>query len=111
VWLVLHLMIAGRLHGFDAQARAKPRASLLMLRFDTGLLTLAEAGTKRRAALHLVQGSAALDDWHAHKLEVLEAEAETFMARRRYGQLCPVCGTVIQRFCYAKNKTNYCSRC
>ena len=83
VWLVLHLMIAGRLHWLDAHTKAKPRASLLTLQFDTGLLTLTEAGTKRRASLHVVQGAAALDDLHAHGLETLKADAATFIARLR----------------------------
>ena len=73
LWLVLHLMIAGRLHwknsvGTPAPSRATTRTAptkfsknhLAAFQFDNGLLTLTEAGTQRRAALHLVQGEDAL---------------------------------------------------
>src|SRR5512143_1612718 len=49
-WLVLHLMIAGRLHWFPTGARKTGRAALAYFVFDTGILTLTEAGTKRRAS-------------------------------------------------------------
>jgi len=63
LWLVLHLMIAGRLHWKDSVARAPTKFSknqLAAFHFDNGLLTLTEAGTQRRASLHLVQGENAL---------------------------------------------------
>jgi formamidopyrimidine-DNA glycosylase len=82
LWLVLHLMIAGRLHWKDAPAQpirsvsqvsraadrpgrsqmvaTKGRNQLATFQFDNGLLTLTEAGTQRRASLHVVQGEAAL---------------------------------------------------
>jgi formamidopyrimidine-DNA glycosylase len=63
LWLVLHLMIAGRLHWKDSAGRAPAKFSknhLASFQFDSGLLTLTEAGTQRRASLHLVQGEAAL---------------------------------------------------
>ena len=53
-WLVIHLMIAGRLHWYEAGHRGKIRTPLLQLDFDNGVLTLTEAGTKRRASLHVV---------------------------------------------------------
>ena len=61
IWLVLHLMIAGRLHWKDSVrgARAATEFSknhLASFQFDNGLLTLTEAGTQRRASLHVVQG-------------------------------------------------------
>jgi len=67
LWLVLHLMIAGRLH-WKARARAgtKPAPTkfsknhLATFQFDNGILSLTEAGTQRRASLHIVQGEAAL---------------------------------------------------
>jgi formamidopyrimidine-DNA glycosylase len=65
LWLVLHLMIAGRLH-WKERARTSPvptkvsKNHLAAFHFDNGLLTLTEAGTQRRASLHLVQGEAAL---------------------------------------------------
>src|SRR5881394_2126358 len=63
LWLVLHLMIAGRLHWKDSAGRAPAKFSknyLASFQFDSGLLTLTEAGTQRRASLHLVQGEEAL---------------------------------------------------
>src|SRR5258708_1289739 len=65
LWLVLHLMIAGRLHwklGSDGATRAPQKARMPSKRdlaafgFDTGTLTLTEAGTKRRASLHILEG-------------------------------------------------------
>ena len=64
-WLVLHLMIAGRLHWKQSTGPAAvplkfPKNQLAIFRFDNGLLSLTEAGTQRRAALHLVQGEDSL---------------------------------------------------
>src|SRR5580692_8133871 len=56
IWLVLHLMIAGRLHWKPPQAKLAGRNGLLALDLPTGSLILTEAGSKRRAALHLVRG-------------------------------------------------------
>ena len=83
VWLVIHLMIAGRLHWYPAGSKAKVRPALGQFQFDTGLLTLTEAGTKRRASLFVVRGERALDDLHAHGLEVMNTDATTFIARLR----------------------------
>src|SRR5688572_18409314 len=58
LWLVLHLMIAGRLHWYEQGYRGKIRMPLLALVFPNGTLTLTEAGTKRRAALHVVGSEA-----------------------------------------------------
>jgi formamidopyrimidine-DNA glycosylase len=80
VWLVLHLMIAGRLHWY-APTATKIRAPLLQLEFDDGILTLTEAGTKRRASLHVVAGEAQLEQHDRGGLEVLEASFDTFRAR------------------------------
>jgi formamidopyrimidine-DNA glycosylase len=79
LWLVIHLMIAGRLHWF-ARGR-KPRASLAAFTFDSGTLTLTEAGSKRRASLHVFGSSAALDAHAPPGLEVLESDFEEFRAR------------------------------
>ena len=84
-WLVIHLMIAGRLHWFDADAKKKGRAALAYFEFDRGTLTLTEAGTKRRASLYVVAGSAGLDAHDPHGLEVLDASFEEFNARLRAG--------------------------
>src|SRR5262245_32768408 len=56
LWLVLHLMIAGRLHWYERSHRGRIRSPLLQLEFTNGTLTLTEAGTKRRASLHVVSG-------------------------------------------------------
>jgi formamidopyrimidine-DNA glycosylase len=83
LWLVFHLMIAGRLHWFDAGAPVAKRTTLARLEFASGLLTLTEAGTKRRASLHLLQGEAALRAQDPGGLEVLEASPEQFRERLR----------------------------
>jgi len=77
--LVLHLMIAGRLH-WDGK---KTRNTLAILEFDSGNLSLTEAGTKRRASLHLVQGEAALRAMDPGGVEVLEVDLGTFSAQLR----------------------------
>jgi formamidopyrimidine-DNA glycosylase len=63
MWLVMHLMIAGRLHwknSVDFLPAKFSKNHLAAFQFDNGLLTLTEAGTQRRASLHLVQGEQAL---------------------------------------------------
>ena len=72
LFLVLHLMIAGRL-----QWESK-RKGLAVFEFDTGKLTLTEAGTKRRASLHLVQGEAALAAMDPGGIDVFSAALRTF---------------------------------
>jgi formamidopyrimidine-DNA glycosylase len=59
-WLVMHLMIAGRLHWVDGDAKPVGRNVLATLRFENGSLTLTEAGTKRRASLHVLADESAL---------------------------------------------------
>jgi formamidopyrimidine-DNA glycosylase len=81
VWLVLHLMIAGRLHWYPADARGKMRAPLLQLEFSNGTLTLTEAGSKRRASLHALSSESQLREHDRHGLEVLEASAAEFRER------------------------------
>jgi formamidopyrimidine-DNA glycosylase len=78
--LVLHLMIAGRLHWTDAGAKRGGRSGkpLATFEFPRGVLTFTEAGTKRRAALHLVRGEAGLAPLLRGGLEPLEASAEAF---------------------------------
>src|SRR5436190_2510122 len=80
-WLVLHLMIAGRLHWFAAGKRKGARAVLASFTFESGTLTLTEAGTKRRASLHVFASSAQLAAHDPGGLEVLEASYEEFRAR------------------------------
>ncbi|HKO16638.1 MAG TPA: DNA-formamidopyrimidine glycosylase family protein [Gemmatimonadaceae bacterium] len=83
--LVLHLMIAGRLRWTAAgAARARPtRGALFQLDFGSGTLALTEAGTKRRASLHLLRGRDALRQLDRGGLEVMEASLEQFAAQLR----------------------------
>lgn len=81
VWLVLHLMIAGRLQ-WAAQAKAsRSRTLLARLHFETGVLSLTEAGTKKRASLHVVQGDEALAALDPSGLEIADSTLEAFSAR------------------------------
>src|SRR5262249_23963022 len=59
LWLILHLMIAGRLHWREGVAKLAGKQNLAAFEFSNGTLTLTEAGTKKRASLHLVQGEEA----------------------------------------------------
>src|SRR5205085_8563575 len=58
LWLVFHLMIAGRLHWSDRRRTPDGRRTLAALDFDSGTLTLTEASPKKRASLHLLKGEA-----------------------------------------------------
>ncbi|MGH8667993.1 MAG: Fpg/Nei family DNA glycosylase [Burkholderiales bacterium] len=78
LYLVLHLMVAGRLRW---DAKTAKRITLAHFEFDSGTLALTEAGTKRRASLHLVQGEAALRAIDPGGLEVLDADPPAFAAR------------------------------
>jgi formamidopyrimidine-DNA glycosylase len=82
-WLVLHLMIAGRLHWFAAGTRVSGRRGLARFEFDTGVLTLTEAGTQRRASLHLVVGEKGLAAHQRRGLEVMSASTAEFAVRLR----------------------------
>jgi formamidopyrimidine-DNA glycosylase len=83
LWLVFHLMIAGRLHWFDAGAPLAKRAALARLQWSGGTLTLTEAGTKRRASLHLLQGEEALRRQDPGGIDILAATAAEFAERLR----------------------------
>jgi formamidopyrimidine-DNA glycosylase len=83
LWLVLHLMVAGRLHWFEQRVPRGMRSRLAEFRFAGGTLTLTEAGTKHRASLHLVQGEHALRLQDPGGLEVLAASAAEFAERLR----------------------------
>ena len=78
LYLVLHLMVAGRLRW---DAKTPKGITLAHFEFDSGTLALTEAGTKRRASLHLVQGKAALEALDPGGLEVLESDLHAFAAR------------------------------
>jgi formamidopyrimidine-DNA glycosylase len=82
-WLVFHLMIAGRLHWVAPTAAKKGRAALAYFGFDSGTLTLTEAGTKRRASLSIFPSREQLASTDPGGLEVLEASLEEFSARLR----------------------------
>ncbi len=60
LWLVLHLMIAGRLHWKPPGSPLKGRQNLAAFDFSNGSLTLTEAGTRRRASLHVLRGESAI---------------------------------------------------
>jgi formamidopyrimidine-DNA glycosylase len=81
--LVLHLMIAGRLHWFEPGRPVRGRAPLAAFEFDSGTLTLTEAGTKHRASLHVLSGEAALAALDPGGLEVMDATPAEFAARLR----------------------------
>ena len=81
LWLVIHLMIAGRLHWIESGARAGGRGALAYFTFDRGVLTLTEAGKKRRASIYVVAGARELARHEPGGLSVLEASYEEFRAR------------------------------
>ena len=81
LFLVLHLMIAGRLRWLEPGAKPPGRITLATLEFASGMLAFTEAGTKRRASLHVVQGEAALAAFDPGGVEAIEADLETFRER------------------------------
>jgi formamidopyrimidine-DNA glycosylase len=80
LWLVLHLMIAGRLHWRPSGAKLAGRNSLAAFDFPNGSLVLTEAGTKRRAALHVLSGEVGLRSVDPGGLEVLSSDLNSFRA-------------------------------
>jgi formamidopyrimidine-DNA glycosylase len=82
-FVVIHLMIAGRLRWHAVDAKPSGKIALALARFPTGTLVLTEAGSKRRASIHLVEGEAGLEPFKRGGLEVLEADASTFAERLR----------------------------
>ncbi len=83
LFLALHLMIAGRLHWADAGAALPRRTFLATIVFESGSLGLTEAGSKRRAALHLVRGAEALRALDRGGIEPLTCGLEAFAERLR----------------------------
>src|SRR2546421_7397859 len=79
-WLVIHLMIAGRLHWVDPGGKLNNRNVLATFFFENGALTLTEAGTKHRASLHVVDGEQALRAHDPGGIDVLRAKPEEFAA-------------------------------
>lgn len=80
LFLVLHLMIAGRLHWKAPGAKPPSKIGLAAFDFDNGTLILTEAGSKRRASLYLVRGENELQQHDPHGLEVLAASVTEFRA-------------------------------
>ena len=82
LWLVLHLMIAGRLHWKHGSSPNKsvraPKNQLAAFVFENGTLTLTEAGTQRRASIHIIHGDGNLDNFNRGGIEVLEIDLQTF---------------------------------
>jgi formamidopyrimidine-DNA glycosylase len=77
-WLVLHLMIAGRLHWRPVRLQLRGRNNLAAFDFPGGSLVLTEAGTKRRASLHVVVGEEGLHSLDPGGIEVLDSNLDTF---------------------------------
>jgi formamidopyrimidine-DNA glycosylase len=79
-FVVIHLMIAGRLHWKAAGARIPGKIGVAALDFSTGTLVMTEAGTKKRAAIHLVRGEAPLAEHDPGGLEVFDVDLAAFRA-------------------------------
>ncbi len=80
IWLVLHLMIAGRLHWRKRDAKVSPPRGLAAFDFSNGTLLWTEAGSKKRASLHVVAGQDELSALDPGGVEVLEADLKHFTA-------------------------------
>ena len=80
LWLVLHLMIAGRLHWKPAQAKLAGRNALAAFDFTSGTLTLTEAGSKRRASLYVLRGEGALEAIDPGGVEIFSTDLDGFRA-------------------------------
>ena len=80
LWLVLHLMIAGRLHWRPAGAKLSGRQNLAAFDFPSGSLVLTEAGTKRRASLHVLSGEEALRAIDPGGIDVFASDFASFRA-------------------------------
>jgi formamidopyrimidine-DNA glycosylase len=81
LFLVLHLMVAGRLRWDLARSKALGRIALAVFEFSSGSLVFTEAGTRRRASLYLAQGEEALRRFDSGGIEVLDADLAAFSAR------------------------------
>jgi formamidopyrimidine-DNA glycosylase len=80
LWLVLHLMIAGRLHWREPGVKLRRKFDSAAFDFDDGALVLTEAGSKKRAALHLAAGEDGLREHDPGGLEVFDADVDAFTA-------------------------------
>ena len=79
-FLVLHLMVSGRLHWQEAGCKIPSKRGLAALDFPNGTLLIAEASTKKRASLHLVKGREQLQSFNRGGLEIMDALFEAFQA-------------------------------
>src|ERR1700741_1707512 len=79
-WLVLHLMIAGRLHWRPLGAKLGGRNSLAAFDFPSGSLVLPEAGSKRRASLHVLSGEGGLRSVDPGGIEIFDCDLDSFRA-------------------------------
>ena len=87
LYIVIHLMIAGRLKWLPAGAKIPGKAGLAAFDFSTGTLILTEAGSKRRASIHLLRGEDAVKAQDPGGIEVLETDLDTFkrmLTQRRH---------------------------
>jgi formamidopyrimidine-DNA glycosylase len=84
IWLVLHLMIAGRLHWRPRDAKLGGRQNLAAFDFPGGTLTLTEAGSKRRASVHVVRGDEGLRSLDPGGIDVLATDLDTFGRALRF---------------------------
>ncbi len=78
LWLLVHLMIAGRLHWRKPNALLKGKGDLAAFDFPDGSLVLTESGTKKRASLHVLHGRAGLEEHDPGGIDVLEADFDAF---------------------------------
>ncbi len=78
LWLVIHLMIAGRLHWKAANAKLAGRNTLAVFDFPNGSLTLTEAGSKRRASLHMASGEEGVSALDPGGIEIFDSDLDTF---------------------------------
>ena len=80
LWLVLHLMISGRIHWQERTSKAAKLRTLASFVFNNGTLSLTEVGSRKRASLHLLEGEEALGVLDPGGIEVLQANLESFTA-------------------------------
>jgi len=107
LYLVFHLMIAGRFKWQDPGTRIPGKVGLFALDFDRGTLILTEAGT-----LTLTQWITRLQRETGDAFpEKVTAFRDGMAVHGRYGQPCPDCGSPVQRIVYASNEANYCATC
>jgi formamidopyrimidine-DNA glycosylase len=83
LFLVIHLMVAGRFKWHDKTPKLSRRLALAAIEFESGTLVLTEAGTKRRASMYVVRGEDALREFNRGGMEILDSSPAEFTARLR----------------------------